>query len=94
MRKSSLENTHPLPAARATRARLHPPRPRTGQCTSNPLSLPATSWPESLPDFGQDTPLRRAGQPAELAPAYVFLADPASSYVSGAIVPVTGGKPL
>ena len=56
--------------------------------------IPATSWPESLPDFGQDTPLRRAGQPAELAPAYVFLADPASSYVSGAIVPVTGGKPL
>lgn len=56
--------------------------------------IPATSWPESLPEFGQDTPLGRAGQPAELAPAYVFLASPESSYVSGAIVPVTGGKGL
>src|SRR5690606_9119634 len=34
--------------------------------------IPATSWPDSLPEFGQDTPLGRAGQPAELAPAYVF----------------------
>jgi NAD(P)-dependent dehydrogenase (short-subunit alcohol dehydrogenase family) len=56
--------------------------------------IPATSWPDSLPDFGQDTPLGRAGQPAELAPAYVFLASPEASYVSGAIVPVTGGKGL
>ncbi|TPX04731.1 SDR family oxidoreductase, partial [Schumannella luteola] len=56
--------------------------------------IPATSWPDSLPDFGQDTPLGRAGQPAEVAPAYVFLASPESSYVSGAIVPVTGGKGL
>lgn len=56
--------------------------------------IPGTSWPETLPEFGQDTPLGRAGQPAELASAYVFLADPASSYVSGAIVPVTGGKPF
>ncbi|RQP09850.1 MAG: SDR family oxidoreductase [Microbacteriaceae bacterium] len=56
--------------------------------------IPATSWPESLPEFGQDTPLGRAGQPAELAHAYVFLASPENSYVSGAIVPVTGGKGL
>ena len=56
--------------------------------------IPATSWPDSLPEFGQDTPLGRAGQPAELAPAYVFLASPEASYVSGAIVPVTGGKGL
>ncbi|QEO10284.1 SDR family oxidoreductase [Protaetiibacter larvae] len=56
--------------------------------------IPATSWPESLPEFGQDTPLGRAGQPAEVAPAFVFLASPESSYVSGAIVPVTGGKGL
>jgi NAD(P)-dependent dehydrogenase (short-subunit alcohol dehydrogenase family) len=56
--------------------------------------IPATSWPDKLPTFGQDTPLGRAGQPAELAPAYVFLASPEASYVSGAIVPVTGGKPL
>jgi NAD(P)-dependent dehydrogenase (short-subunit alcohol dehydrogenase family) len=56
--------------------------------------IPATSWPDKVPEFGQDTPLGRAGQPAELAPAYVFLASPESSYVSGAIVPVTGGKGL
>ncbi|WP_166865003.1 MULTISPECIES: SDR family oxidoreductase [unclassified Salinibacterium] len=56
--------------------------------------IPATSWPDSLSEFGQDTPLGRAGQPAELAPAYVFLASPEASYVSGAIVPVTGGKGL
>lgn len=56
--------------------------------------IPATSWPETLPTFGQDTPLGRAGQPAELAPAYVFLASPEASYVSGAIIPVTGGRGL
>jgi NAD(P)-dependent dehydrogenase (short-subunit alcohol dehydrogenase family) len=56
--------------------------------------IPATSWPSHLPDFGQDTPLGRAGQPAEVAPAYVFLASPEASYISGAVVPVTGGKPL
>ena len=56
--------------------------------------IPATSWPDKVVEFGQDTPLGRAGQPAELAPAYVFLASPENSYVSGAIVPVTGGKGL
>jgi NAD(P)-dependent dehydrogenase (short-subunit alcohol dehydrogenase family) len=56
--------------------------------------IPATSWPDKVVEFGQDTPLGRAGQPAELAHAYVFLADPENSYVSGAIVPVTGGKGL
>lgn len=56
--------------------------------------IPATDWADHLPDFGQDTPLGRAGQPAELAPAYVFLASPEASYVSGAVVPVTGGKGL
>lgn len=56
--------------------------------------IPGTSWPESLPSFGQDTPLGRAGQPAELAPAYVYLASNDSSYVSGAVIPVTGGKGL
>jgi len=56
--------------------------------------IPATEWPDHLPEFGTDTPLGRAGQPAEVAPAYVFLASPESSYVSGAILPVTGGKGL
>ena len=54
--------------------------------------IPATSWPDKLPTFGQDTPLGRAGQPAELAGAYVFLASPEASYISGAVVPVTGGR--
>src|SRR5690606_13730383 len=51
--------------------------------------IPATDWPDRLPTFGQDTPLGRAGQPAELAPAYVLLASDEGSFMSGAIVPVT-----
>ena len=54
--------------------------------------IPATSWPDKLPSFGQDTPLGRAGQPAELASAYVYLASSDASYTSGAVLPVTGGK--
>ena len=56
--------------------------------------IPATEWPDKLPKFGQDTPLGRAGQPAELASAYVYLASPEASYVSAAVLPVTGGKAL
>ncbi|MGN7861954.1 SDR family oxidoreductase [Microbacterium sp. 22303] len=56
--------------------------------------IPATGWPDKLPTFGEDTPLGRAGQPAELAGAYVFLASEDASYVSGGIIPVTGGRHL
>ena len=57
--------------------------------------IPATGWDaERLASFGTDTPLGRPGQPAELAGAYVYLASEAASYVSGAVLPVTGGKPL
>ncbi|WP_019181525.1 SDR family oxidoreductase [Microbacterium yannicii] len=57
--------------------------------------IPATGWDaERLETFGQDTPLGRAGQPAELAGAYVYLASEDASFVSGAILPVTGGKGL
>lgn len=57
--------------------------------------IPATGWDaERLATFGQDTPLGRAGQPAELAGAYVYLASEAASFVSGAVLPVTGGKGL
>jgi NAD(P)-dependent dehydrogenase (short-subunit alcohol dehydrogenase family) len=56
--------------------------------------IPATSWPDTLETFGQDTPLGRAAQPAELAHAYVFLASPEASYVSGAVLPITGGRGL
>lgn len=49
---------------------------------------------EKLVKFGQETPYGRPGQPAELAPVYVFLASQESSYISGAVVGVTGGRPL
>src|ERR671921_342055 len=55
---------------------------------------PATMPPEKVESFGEQVPLGRAGQPAEVAPAYVFLASDESSYVSGARVAVTGGKPI
>jgi NAD(P)-dependent dehydrogenase (short-subunit alcohol dehydrogenase family) len=45
-------------------------------------------------EFGEDTPLGRPGQPAELAPLYVFLATDDSRYVSGEVIGATGGKPL
>ncbi|WP_394248855.1 SDR family oxidoreductase [Arthrobacter pityocampae] len=48
---------------------------------------------EALPEFGKDTPLGRAGQPTELAPAYVFLASSESSYVLGETLNVNGGMP-
>lgn len=54
---------------------------------------PATRPADKIETFGADTPLGRAGQPGEVAPAYVFLASPAdASYVSGAVIGVTGGK--
>jgi hypothetical protein len=56
--------------------------------------IPATMPPEKTASFGQDTPMERAGQPAELAPVYVFLASDDASYISGEIIGVTGGKPL
>lgn len=49
---------------------------------------------EKLVKFGENTPYGRAGQPAELAPTFVFLATQESSYISGEIIGVTGGKPL
>jgi NAD(P)-dependent dehydrogenase (short-subunit alcohol dehydrogenase family) len=56
--------------------------------------IPATMPPEKVEQFGSDTPLGRAGQPAELAPVYVLLASDDGSYVSGARVAVTGGRPI
>ncbi|OYO18627.1 NAD(P)-dependent dehydrogenase [Enemella dayhoffiae] len=56
---------------------------------------PATQPEEKVEQFGGDTPLGRAGQPSELAGAYVFLAAPGeASYVSATILGVTGGKPI
>ncbi len=56
--------------------------------------IPATMPEEKVKTFGQDTPMKRAGQPAELAPVYVFLASDESSYITGEVIGVTGGKPL
>src|SRR5690606_24261883 len=51
--------------------------------------IPATF--DDFSDFGQDTPLGRAGQPAELGPAYVYLASEDSSYMTGQILHINGG---
>ncbi|WP_089154080.1 SDR family oxidoreductase [Micromonospora sp. NBS 11-29] len=55
--------------------------------------IPATMPKEKVKEFGTDVPMGRPGQPAELAPAYVFFASQESSYVTGEILGVTGGKP-
>jgi NAD(P)-dependent dehydrogenase (short-subunit alcohol dehydrogenase family) len=56
--------------------------------------IPSTMPPETVASFGSNYPMKRAAQPAELATAYVMLADPLSSYTSGATIAVTGGKPF
>jgi NAD(P)-dependent dehydrogenase (short-subunit alcohol dehydrogenase family) len=58
-----------------------------------PLQVSSGQPKEALPDFGKNTPLGRAGQPAELAPAYVFLASAESSFVIGETLNVNGGSP-
>jgi NAD(P)-dependent dehydrogenase (short-subunit alcohol dehydrogenase family) len=55
--------------------------------------IPSTMPPEQVKSFGLQTPMKRAGQPAELAPIYVLLACEDSSYMSGSTVQVTGGTP-
>jgi NAD(P)-dependent dehydrogenase (short-subunit alcohol dehydrogenase family) len=56
--------------------------------------IPSTMPVEQVKSFGEATPIGRAGQPAELAPAYVLLASDESSYITGAMIPVTGGRPM
>jgi NAD(P)-dependent dehydrogenase (short-subunit alcohol dehydrogenase family) len=56
--------------------------------------IPSTMPAEKAESFGQQVPLSRAGQPAELAGAYVLLASDEASYITGAVLPVTGGKPM
>jgi hypothetical protein len=55
--------------------------------------IPSTMPPEHVKLFGKDVPLKRAGQPAELAPIYVLLASQDSSYMTSSTVQVTGGTP-
>ena len=56
--------------------------------------IPSTMPPEKVEKFGGNTPLGRPGQPVELAPVYVLLASDDGSYVSGARIAVTGGRPI
>jgi NAD(P)-dependent dehydrogenase (short-subunit alcohol dehydrogenase family) len=56
--------------------------------------IPSTLPPDHVEGFGQDTPLGRVGQPAELAALYVLLASDEASYLSGGAFPATGGKPV
>lgn len=56
--------------------------------------IPSTMPDEAVKTFGENTPIGRAGQPAELAAAYVMLASNDASYITGAIIPVTGGRPM
>jgi NAD(P)-dependent dehydrogenase (short-subunit alcohol dehydrogenase family) len=56
--------------------------------------IPSTMPSEKVKEFGSQVPMKRPGQPKELASAYVMLAEPNSSYVSGATIAVTGGKPI
>lgn len=57
-----------------------------------PLQVSDGQPKDALPEFGHNVPLGRAGQPVELAPAYVFLASAESSYVVGETLHVNGGK--
>ena len=56
--------------------------------------IPSTMPAETVENFGGQVPMKRPGQPVELVTSYVMLADPLSSYVSGATIAVTGGKPF
>ncbi|WP_416353185.1 SDR family oxidoreductase [Agrilactobacillus fermenti] len=59
-----------------------------------PLQLDRGQPQDAIPEFGQDSLLKRAGQPVELAPVYTFLASDDASYVTGQIYGVTGGEPI
>ncbi|QQV76683.1 SDR family oxidoreductase [Sphingomonas aliaeris] len=56
--------------------------------------IPSTMPPDQVKEFGKETPMGRPAQPRELAPAYVMLATDEASYISGATIAVTGGKPI
>jgi len=56
--------------------------------------IPSTMPAQKVEQFGQTTPTQRPGQPAELAPVYVFLASHDASYITGEVIGVTGGRPL
>ena len=70
---------------------------RANSVAPGPIWTPlivSTMPPEQVESFGQQVPMKRPGQPAELAPVYVMLASDEASYVSGARIAVTGGVPI
>ena len=90
----------PTAAKTVTRARENsPPKERSllsyWATKKSRVVAPGPIWTPLLPPwFGDNVPLGRAGQPAELAPFYVLLASDDASYISGARVAVTGGRPI
>jgi hypothetical protein len=56
--------------------------------------IPSTMAAEKVAHFGEQVPMKRPAQPREVAPVYVLLASDEASYISGATVAVTGGKPI
>lgn len=76
---------------------LAPERIRVNAVAPGPVwtpLIPATMDEEKVAHFGEQSPLGRPAQPAEMAPAYVFLASPGASYITGEILNATGGTPL
>jgi NAD(P)-dependent dehydrogenase (short-subunit alcohol dehydrogenase family) len=76
---------------------LAPKGIRTNAVAPGPIwtpLIPSTISEDAVAEFGNSVPMKRPGQPAEIATTYVMLADPLSSYVSGATIAVTGGRPL
>jgi len=81
--------------SKALSAMLAPRGIRVNVVAPGPVWTPlvaATTDPEKLSEFGANVPLGRPAQPAELAGAFVFLASPAASYITGGVIPVTGGE--
>ena len=56
--------------------------------------IPATMPEEKVESFGRQVPMKRAGQPAEVAPAFVYLASAEAGYVTGEVLAVSGGQPV
>lgn len=80
---------------RSLSANLADKKIRVNQVAPGPIwtpLIPSTFDKEKVDVFGQDTPLKRPGQPVELAEAYVFLASDGSTYITGQTIHVNGGE--
>ena len=81
-------------AGAASGAARHPRQQRRAGAGLDPAASPPPCRPSTSQRFGSSSALGRPGQPAEVAPVYVMLASDEASYVSGARIAVTGGKPI